>query len=103
MARSHLSLAALIEALDATELDDAILTVCVPCCRCGQPRLPYADGRSALCRRCTVEDVGESEFSLALRVEFGLSRKVVNERLEQYGPPYLNLKAWITPRSKLFR
>lgn len=71
------------------------------CVRCGRPRLPYADGRAALCTRCTCAELGVPPLTLALAVEFHLSIKATETRLEKYGPPHINPKAWITPRSRL--
>lgn len=61
----------------------------------------YADGRPVLCRHCTLAELGVSEYTLGLMIEFGLSRKVVETRLEKYGPPYVSPKEWLTPKSRL--
>jgi hypothetical protein len=93
----------ILAALGPTELSAVDGDLYARCCDCGGLRLPYADGREALCRRCTYHELGVSEMELSLRVEFALTRNTFDARLEKHGWPWQNLKAWITPKNRLRR
>lgn len=73
------------------------------CMQCDVEVSGYADRRATLCGPCTYAELGTTAYIAALRTEFGLSQKVVEARLEKYGPPYVAPKEWITPKSRLFR
>lgn len=53
------------------------------------------------CRPCTLGDLGLTEYDLALMVEFHLSYKALQARLEKYGGPDISPKEWLTPRTRL--
>lgn len=81
---------------DARVLDDQH-----SCPTCGRETQPSRAGHRSTCRRCTLRELGTTQLALSLAVEFGKSLKVIDERLEKFGPPHINPKAWVTPRSKL--
>jgi len=87
-------------ALDATELPADTHDGKQACHVCGAMIDSYPDGGVRLCLVCTLAELGTDAYTLALRVEFGLSPKAVQTRLEKYGPPYVAPKEWITPVSK---
>lgn len=89
-----------MRALDATELAGPADSVWTLCMQCGRSTAGYADGRACLCLPCTMAELGTTVYALALQVEFAKSAKVIQARLERYGPPYVSPKEWITPQSR---
>lgn len=88
-------------ALGARPVDQATPPGYARCTRCSGLRLAYADGRPALCARCSCADMGTTPYKLALAVEFHLSLARVDAKLGKDGTPLTNPKAWITARSRL--
>ena len=86
--------------LDAAELAADTHRDTRPCHVCGARITAYPDGGARLCLPCTMAELGTTSYILALRVEFGLSQRAVETRLEKYGPPYVSPKEWITPVRK---
>lgn len=72
-----------------------------PCDTCGCLGAGYKDGRPYSCRYCCYAELETTEYIAALRAEFHLSNKVVQARLEKYGPPNIAPKEWLTPKSRL--
>ena len=73
------------------------------CPTCGVATERSVTGHESLCLPCTVAELGESMYDLAIRREFGLSVKVYQARLEKFGPPYVSPREWTTPRARLRR
>lgn len=90
----------IVRALDATPVIDAAPSCWTTCLDCGASTAGYADGRACLCLPCTLAELGTNLYKLALQVEFQKSAKVIEARLEKYGPPNVSPKEWITPKSR---
>lgn len=71
------------------------------CPACGVRTRPSAAGHRTYCRHCSYVALGVHPYTLALAVEFHISVRAVEARLEKYGPPYVNPKAWITPAERV--
>lgn len=70
------------------------------CPECGTRTGLSVTGHASLCLPCTERDLGETQRDLALRHEFGLSRKRYQEKLWKDGPPHIMPKRWITSLAK---
>jgi hypothetical protein len=68
---------------------------------CGADREDKEHDLPGLCPRCTRHELGTNEAALSLSVEFHISLHAAEVRLEKYGPPHINPKAWLTPRNRL--
>jgi hypothetical protein len=88
---------------DAVDITGRAVTHPRECPQCGTRTTPSVMGHASLCLRCTVFELGESLYDLAIRREFRLSRRLYHERLEAHGSPGQDLHFWITPRSRLKR
>lgn len=94
---ARVSVRSVVEAFGAVPVLDTVAAPSAVCMQCGAYRLPYSDGRAALCLTCTLAELGESEYQLSLRVEFRMTRNAYERRVERDGPAWTNPKAWRTP------
>ena len=91
----------IVAALGGRVVDPATLVRADVCTACSGPARGYPDGRPVVCERCICRELGTTPYALALAVEFHLSIKVCEARLERFGPPSVSPKEWLTPRSRL--
>jgi hypothetical protein len=71
------------------------------CTNCGRRPTGWPASKPAICAACSAAELGTTAYALALAVEFHLSIKVCEARLERFGPPSVSPKEWLTPRSRL--
>lgn len=96
-----MTLADLLAAFPGAQLLDIPAGSWPLCSVCGAARAANEHDHPGLCRRCTLHELGTTEAALSLSVEFHISLHAAEVRLEKYGPPHINPKAWLTPRSRL--
>lgn len=70
------------------------------CMNCGRRPTGWPASQPAICGPCSAAELGTTAYALALAVEFHLSIKACEARLERFGPPHVNPREWQTPRSR---
>lgn len=82
---------AALAALDAETLDPDDPASCPSC---HTRTTPTRTGDRTLCLRCTEAELGASHVDNSLRIEYGMSWRTYWAKVETYGAPWQNLKAW---------
>lgn len=81
----------LVDELGAVEL---VATDPGHCPACHLPTTPSRAGHPSYCPECTRFELGHGWRDNALRIEQGLGWAAYWRRVDDYGPPWTNPKAW---------